>query len=179
MTDIMIPAIAEDDTLFPVEKLEAHRSGQLHMAISAFVFDGDRLLIQRRALSKYHCGGMWANTVCTHPHWGEAPLACAIRRLREEIGAEGLALAPTGVSEYRAEVTNGLIEHERVHMFRAEADRTRLKLALNPAEVAEIRWARAEELRAEIAATPERFTPWFRIYVARWPDFAFGGAVAV
>ena len=177
MTDIMIPAIAEDDALFPVEKMAAHRAGQLHLAISAFVFDGDRLLIQRRADSKYHCGGLWANTVCTHPHWGEDPAACAVRRLREELGVTGLALSPTGVSQYRAEVTNGLIEHERVHMFRAEADRARLVVAPNPDEVAETRWVRAADLRAEIAATPERFTPWFRIYVARWPDFAFGAAV--
>jgi isopentenyl-diphosphate delta-isomerase len=176
MAEITIPAIAEDGSLYPVEKLEAHRKGLLHLAISAFVFDGDRLLIQRRADSKYHCGGLWANTVCTHPHWGEAPRACAERRLREELGVDGLALAPVGVAEYRAEVTNGLIEHERVHMFRAEADRARLALAPDPEEVAETRWVDRAALTAEIAATPERFTPWFRIYVERWPDFAFGRA---
>jgi isopentenyl-diphosphate delta-isomerase len=118
---------------------------------------------------------MWANTVCTHPNWGEAPAACAARRLREELGVTA-ALAPTGVSEYRAEVTGGLIEHEVVHMFRGAADRRALALAPDPAEVAETRWATAAELKAEIAADPGRFTPWFRIYVDRWPDFAFGRA---
>jgi isopentenyl-diphosphate delta-isomerase len=174
--EITIPGIAADGSFYPIEKLEAHRQGVLHLAISAFVFDGDRLLVQRRADSKYHCGGLWANTVCTHPHWGEDPHACAERRLREELGVEGLRLRPTGVSEYRAAVTNGLIEHERVHMFRAEADSRRLAVAPNPDEVAETRWATAEALRAEIAAHPERFTPWFRIYVERWPDFRFGRA---
>ena len=173
--EITIPAIAEDGTFYPIEKLEAHRQGALHLAISAFVFDGDRLLVQRRADEKYHCGGLWANTVCTHPHWGEDPQACAERRLVEELGIR-LRVERTGVSEYRAEVTNGLIEHERVHMFRAEADRHRLVVEPNPEEVAETRWATADTLRSEIAAHPERFTPWFRIYVSRWPDFRFGRA---
>jgi isopentenyl-diphosphate delta-isomerase len=176
MTEITIPAIAADGTLFPVEKMAAHREALLHLAISAFVFDGDRLLIQRRALTKYHCGGMWANTVCTHPHWGEAPAACAARRLREELGVTGVALAFTGVSDYRADVGGGLVEHERVHMFRGEADSATLTVAPDPEEVAETRWVAPAALRREMAERPEAFTPWFRIYVARWPDFAFGRA---
>jgi isopentenyl-diphosphate delta-isomerase len=175
MDEITIPAIAADGSLYPIEKLEAHRQGVLHLAISAFVFDGDRLLIQRRADCKYHCGGLWANTVCTHPHWEEPAQRCAERRLFEELGVR-LPLRPTGVSEYRAPVTNGLIEHERVHMFRGEANAATLAVAPNPDEVAETRWATGDELRAEIAAHPERFTPWFRIYVERWPDFRFGRA---
>jgi isopentenyl-diphosphate delta-isomerase len=176
MDDITIPAIAEDGGLYPVEKLAAHRRGLKHLAISAFVFDGDRLLIQRRALDKYHCGGLWANTVCTHPHWGEAPAACAARRLREELGVT-VPLVASGVSEYRAEVTNGLIEHEVVHMFRGAARAATLAVKPDPAEVSETRWARREDLLREIDEAPERFTPWFRIYVARWPDFAFGETV--
>ncbi|PKP65257.1 MAG: isopentenyl-diphosphate delta-isomerase, partial [Alphaproteobacteria bacterium HGW-Alphaproteobacteria-8] len=136
---------------------------------------GDALLIQRRALGKYHCGGLWANTCCSHPHWGEAPDAAAARRLREELGFS-TPLAATGVSEYRADVGGGLIEHERVHMFRGVTNAATLTLALDPAEVAETRWVTPEKLRAEMAAHPEAFTPWFRIYVARWPDFAFGAA---
>jgi isopentenyl-diphosphate delta-isomerase len=177
MDDILIPCIGPDGALRPVEKIEAHRRGLLHLAISAFVFDGDRLLVQRRAPTKYHCGGLWTNTVCTHPRMGETARACAERRLDEELGFT-LPLAETGVAEYRAEVGDGLIEHERVTMFRADVDRAALAVAPNPEEVAETRWATAADLRAEIAAAPERFTPWFRIYVARWPDFAFGRAAA-
>jgi isopentenyl-diphosphate delta-isomerase len=157
--------------------MEAHRRGLLHLAISAFVFDGDRLLVQRRADAKYHCGGLWTNTVCTHPLFGESALTCAERRLNEELGFT-LPLVETGVAEYRAAVGNGLTEHERVTMFRGEADAAALAVRPNPSEVAEVRWATAAELRAEIAAAPDRFTPWFRIYVARWPDFAFGRAAA-
>ena len=69
--EIIIPAIAEDGTLYPVEKMAAHRAGQQHLAISVFVFSQNRLLLQQRAASKYHCPGKWANTCCTHPHWGE------------------------------------------------------------------------------------------------------------
>ena len=175
MSEIVIPAIAADGSLYPVEKLEAHRRGVFHLAISAFVFDGPRLLIQRRAKSKYHCGGLWANTVCTHPHWGEDIHECAERRLGEELGFRS-PLVPVGVSEYRAAVTDGLIEHERVHMFRGEADSSSLAPDPDPAEVAEIRWVEAETLRAEVRDEPHAFTPWFRIYLDRWPDLAFGHA---
>lgn len=172
---ITIPAIAADGALYEVEKLAAHRAGLLHLAISVFVFDGDALLIQRRAMGKYHCGGLWANTCCSHPHWGETPAAAAARRLREELGFAA-PLTPLGVSEYRADVGGGLIEHERVHLFRGAADAATLRLAPDPAEVAETRWVTAAALEAEVAANPAAFTPWFRIYLARWPDFSFGAA---
>ncbi len=81
---IMIPGIAADGSLYPIEKMRAHREAAFHLAISAFVFSEGALLIQRRALSKYHCGGLWANTVCTHPHWGESVEDAAARRLRED-----------------------------------------------------------------------------------------------
>jgi isopentenyl-diphosphate Delta-isomerase len=169
---LMIPGILEDGGLYPIEKMEAHRLGALHLAISAFVFDGDRLLIQRRALTKYHCGGLWANTCCTHPHWNEAPASAARRRVREELGFE-VDLTETRIVTYRAEVDNGLIEHERVHMFTGTAGAATLAIAMNPAEVCETRWVTGAELKAAIAATPEQFTPWFKIYVERFPDLRF------
>lgn len=169
---LMIPGILEDGGLYPIEKMEAHQLGALHLAISAFVFDGDRLLIQRRALTKYHCGGLWANTCCTHPHWGEAPASAARRRVREELGFE-VDLTETRIVTYRAEVDNGLIEHERVHMFTGAASAATLTIAMNPAEVCETRWVTGADLKAEIAASPEVFTPWFRIYVERFPDLRF------
>jgi isopentenyl-diphosphate delta-isomerase len=167
--EIMIPGILADGSLYPIEKLEAHRAGVLHLAISAFVFCGDALLIQRRALTKYHCGGQWANTCCTHPHWGEDVASAAVRRLREELGLD-LSLAPARVVEYEAAVGEGLTEHERVHMFTAVVEDRALALAPDPAEVSETRWATAEELQSEIAEAPTRFTPWFRIYLERYPD---------
>ncbi len=172
---IIIAGIRPDGALFPVEKLSAHVDGVLHLAISVFVFDGDLLLLQRRAADKYHCGGLWTNTCCTHPHFGERPETAAARRLREEMGFS-VPLTQTGVTDYRADVGGGLIEHERVHMFHGAADSRTLRLAADPDEVAETRWTSRADLLAEVASRPEAFTPWFRIYLQRWPDCAFGTA---
>jgi isopentenyl-diphosphate delta-isomerase len=161
--------------LAPVDKLEAHRRGLRHPAISVFVTDGARTLIQRRALGKYHTPGLWANAVCTHPHWGEAMADCARRRLREELGIEGLALVARDEIEYRAEVGGGLVEHELVSLFVAEAGPD-LALAPNPAEVMDLRWIALDALRAEIAARPAAFTPWLRIYLAERRREIFGAA---
>jgi isopentenyl-diphosphate Delta-isomerase len=169
---IMIPGIAADGSLYPIAKMQAHREAAFHLAISAFVFCKGALLIQRRALTKYHCGGLWANTVCTHPHWGETVEAAASRRLAEELGF-AVPLTETRIVEYEADVGNGLFEHEKVHMFLGEADRATLALHPDPAEVADTRWVTAEELQRDLRLQPERFTPWFRIYVERYPDLRF------
>ncbi len=170
----MIPAWGPDGTLAPVEKLEAHRRGLRHPAISVFVMDGaGRTLIQRRAAGKYHTPLLWANACCTHPRWGEDMAACAGRRLEEELGFT-LPLTPRGEIEYRADVGGGLIEHELVSLFVAHAPDD-LEIRPNPEEVAATRWIAPDDLRAEIAAAPARFTPWLRIYLAeRTPDI-FGG----
>jgi isopentenyl-diphosphate delta-isomerase len=163
-----IPGIAADGSLYPIDKMEAHRQGALHLAVSVFVMSGNALLLQRRALTKYHCGGLWANTCCSHPHWGEAPADSATRRLREELGV-ALPLKPCNVLEYTASVTNGLWEHERVHIFRGDATPT-VSLELNAAEVLETRWVAMDELRQDMAVKPEHYAPWFRIYLERWSE---------
>lgn len=164
-----------DGRLVSVDKLEVHRRGLRHPAISVFVMDGPRTLIQRRALGKYHTPGLWANAVCTHPHWGESMPAAAARRLREELGIEAPNLAPRDSVEYRAEVGGGLVEHEVVSLFAVEADAT-LRVAPNPAEVMDWRWITLDALRAAIAADPAAFTPWLRIYLADHGGQIFGAA---
>ncbi|MDJ0825322.1 MAG: isopentenyl-diphosphate Delta-isomerase [Rhodobacter sp.] len=176
MTD-MIPAWV-NGTLTPVEKLEVHRKGLKHKAVSVFVMDGDKVLIQQRALSKYHTPGLWANTCCTHPYWDEAPADCAVRRLREELGITGLSPSHRDRVEYRADVGDGLTEHEVVDIFTAEAGPT-LKVVPNPAEVAETRWIDLYELSAEVARHPARFTPWLRIYLEKHKDRIFGALARV
>lgn len=165
-----------DGVLAPVDKLEVHRRGLRHPALSVFVMDGPRTLIQRRALGKYHTPGLWANAVCTHPHWGEDMAAAALRRLREELGITGLALVPRDRVEYRAEVGPDLIEHEVVSLFTAETDAAALALAPDPGEVMDVRWVALDALRAEIAAEPAAFTPWLRIYLADHGGQIFGAA---
>jgi isopentenyl-diphosphate delta-isomerase len=170
----LIPAWVEG-RLAPVDKLEVHRRGLRHPAISVFVMDGERTLVQRRAETKYHTPGLWANACCTHPHWDECMEACAIRRLREELGVTGLVLVPRDRIEYRAAVGGGLVEHEVVSLFTAEADRD-LPVTPNPAEVMDVRWVGIDALREEIDAEPERFTPWLRIYMAEHGGQIFGAA---
>jgi isopentenyl-diphosphate delta-isomerase len=165
--DRIISAIAPDGARFPVEKLKAHREGLLHDAVSVFVFDGAETLLQRRAPAKYHCAGLWANACCTHPDWGEDAASSARRRLGEELGVD-LELTEIALTTYRADVGGGLIEHERVRLFRAEVDRRALRFDLNPLEVSEVRWAGREALTREVAAAPQSFAPWLRIYLERW-----------
>ncbi|GAB4515642.1 MAG: isopentenyl-diphosphate Delta-isomerase [Roseibium sp.] len=169
---IIIPAIAGDGSLYPVEKMDAHVRGLLHLAVSVFVFDGDRLLIQQRAAAKYHCGGQWANTCCSHPHWEESLEDCAERRLEEELGFT-LPLTRHQTVEYEACVGEGLSEHERVTLFSARVDRNLLQIVPNPEEVDTVRWIAPEDLHREVETNPQDFTPWFRIYLQRFPALKF------
>lgn len=172
----LIPAWV-GNALTPVEKLAVHRTGLKHKAISVFVVAGDNVLIQRRAAGKYHTPGLWANTCCTHPRWGEADEDCARRRLDEELGVRGLALRHRGTVEYRAGVGAGLVEHEVVQVFLAEAAAS-LPLAPDPGEVMATRWVGLGELVREIVERPERFTPWLRIYLDRHAERIFGRMMA-
>lgn len=160
----MIPAWV-NGSLTQVEKLEVHQRGLRHKAVSVFVMRGREVLLQRRAMGKYHTPGLWANTCCTHPRWGETDLACAARRLHEELGISGLALQRSGGIEYRADVGGGLTEHEVVEVFSAQAS-AHLVPQPDPDEVMQTRWITLEALAAEVQATPEKFTPWLRIYLA-------------
>jgi isopentenyl-diphosphate delta-isomerase len=159
-----------------VEKLAVHQRGLRHKAISVFVMDGDRVLIQQRAAAKYHTPGLWANTCCTHPAWEERDPDCAQRRLSQELGITGLALRHVGQVAYRADVGGGLTEDEVVQVFTAQAGPD-LALALNPDEVQATRWAALADLRAEIAAEPARFTPWLRIYLDQHSAQIFGQGI--
>lgn len=170
----MIPAWV-DGRLQQVEKLEVHRRGLRHKAVSVFVTHGEHILLQRRAEGKYHTPGLWANTCCTHPHWDEPPDTCARRRLQEELGISGLAVLPVGQIEYRAEVGQGLIEHEVVDVFLAPAS-VRPLLRPDPDEVADTSWMTLRELDAALIVGPQHFTPWLRIYVAEHRAGIFGAA---
>jgi len=162
-----------DGKLTPVGKLEVHQKGLRHKAVSVFVVDGSKVLIQRRAAGKYHTPLLWANTCCTHPRWDEDPAACAVRRLAEELGITGVFPAFADQLEYRADVGGGLTEHEVVDIFVAPATPD-MTLVPNPDEVAEVRWIDLYDLAAEVKLHPERFTPWVRIYITEHVDRIFG-----
>lgn len=149
-------------------KLEAHQRGLLHRALSVIVRDGDgRLLLQRRQVRKYHSGGLWTNTCCSHPRPGETAAEAAMRRLEEEMGVV-CPLAPLMMVSYRAEVGNGMTEHELVHVFAGRFDGP---VRPDPAEVDGFSWEEPALLRADLGAMPERYSVWFRRYCAEhWAE---------
>jgi isopentenyl-diphosphate delta-isomerase len=156
------------------EKLKAHGDGDLHRAFSICLFNSrDQLLLQQRAFSKYHSGGLWTNTCCSHPRPQEDLLGAAHRRLTEEMGIV-CPLKPLFSFIYRAELDGGLTEHEFDHVFIGafEGDP-----APNPEEVASWKWIGKEELLADVKAHPELYTAWFKILldVAKpGPEFFVG-----
>ena len=170
--DTLIP-VWRDGTLVPFGKLEAHRLGLRHKAVSVFLLSPRGVLLQQRASGKYHTPDLWANTCCTHPHWDEAPEACAHRRLAEELGIENVGLEWREQVEYRADVGGGLTEHEVVDIFVGHVDDAS-PLALNKDEVQATRWVSRARLEAEIAAAPQIFTPWLKIYLADHERAIFG-----
>ena len=171
----MIPTWV-DGILTPMEKLKAHQMGLKHKAVSVFVLHGDAILLQRRALNKYHTPGLWANTCCTHPDWQEPSLTCAIRRLDQELGITGLTPEFRHHLEYRADVGNGLIEHEAVDVFLVHVGQD-LPLSPNPDEVMDTKWVTYSDLLADIDRNPEHFTPWLKIYLHDHADVIFGSDI--
>ncbi|MGD9916564.1 MAG: isopentenyl-diphosphate Delta-isomerase [Paenirhodobacter sp.] len=170
--DQRIPAWVGNE-LTAVDKMEVHRLGLRHKAVSIFVLDGENVLIQRRAAGKYHSAGLWANTCCTHPRWEERPEECAVRRLREELGITGLYPAHADRLEYRADVGEGLVEHEVVDIYLAYA-KPGMTIAPDPTEVSETRWIGLYDLTAEVRRHPERFSKWLAIYLSGPLERIFG-----
>ena len=164
----MILVDENDVELGTMEKMEAHRQGLLHRAFSVFVFneDGD-LILHRRADHKYHSGGLWTNTCCSHPRQGESALEAGHRRLGEEMGFD-CPLKPLLTFIYRSELDNDLVEHELDHVlvgtFSGEPN-------INPEEVAEWKAMSMDAIRAEIDQTPECYTEWFKIVFERVYEF--------
>lgn len=164
----MIPVWREGQ-LMPFDKLEAHRLGLRHKAVSVFLLSEAGVLLQQRAAGKYHTPDLWANTCCTHPHWEEAAESCAHRRLEEELGITGVTLEWREQVEYRADVGGGLVEHEVVDIFVGNVEQD-LALDLNANEVQATRWLNRAALEADLKAQPNVYTPWLQIYLA---DHAF------
>ena len=149
----------EDRELGVGEKLAVHQSGVLHRAFSVFAFNpsGD-LLLQRRALGKYHSPGLWTNSACGHPRPGETTEDAAARRFAEELGIEANALEEVGILRYRAELAD-LVENELDHLLVTEIS---IDPAPDPDEVMEWRFVPLDELDDWIArAREEAFTAWF------------------
>jgi isopentenyl-diphosphate Delta-isomerase len=146
-----------------MEKMEVHERGLLHRAFSVFIFNKQgEMLLQQRALSKYHSGGLWTNACCSHPRPGEATADAAARRLKEELGFT-TELRHAFSFTYQASFDNGLTEHEFDHVFVGEYDG-----ALDPdaREVDAAKYLTIAAIDEALKEEPESFTAWFRI---AWP----------
>lgn len=159
-TEFLILVDTDDQEKGIIEKMEAHRKGLLHRAVSVFLFNNEgKMLLQQRQISKYHCGGLWSNACCSHPRPGESALQAAQRRIFEEMGII-TKLSGKFHLVYRAELGDGLIENEYDHIFTGEYSGS-----INPdsREVMNWRFVFPEEIEIELKDKPEEFTPWFHL----------------
>ncbi|MQY10541.1 Isopentenyl-diphosphate Delta-isomerase [Streptomyces sp. RB5] len=157
---IMLELVDETGrTIGTEEKLAAHQPpGRLHRAFSVFLFDQrGRLLLQQRALGKYHSPGVWSNTCCGHPYPGESPFGAAARRVYEELGVSPVLMGEAGTVSYNhPDPASGLVEREFNHLF---AGLVEAEPEPDPQEVAQTVYVTAEELEKRHAQDP--FSAWF------------------
>jgi isopentenyl-diphosphate Delta-isomerase len=165
--DILILVSEANRAIGTGGKLAVHRQGLLHRAFSIFLFDDQgRVLLQRRALGKYHSGGLWANTCCGHPRAGERTRVAAHRRLDEEIGMRA-RLSYGFRARYQTSLDHGLIENELVYVYVGHVQGA---MALNPDEVSETKLMPLAELIRDTAANPDAYAYWLRHYLLRHAD---------
>lgn len=148
----------DDQVIGQEEKMIAHEKGLLHRAFSVFLFNDNQVLIHKRASTKYHCGGLWTNTCCSHPRLNEEIIDAAKRRLNEELGIVINELKEVNQFVYHYPFSNGLCEYEVDHIVIGEYNGDWI---LNPEEVDEIKWIDIQELKEDILKYPNKYTPWF------------------
>ena len=142
------------------EKMEAHKKGLLHRAFSVFIFNTKgKMLLQQRALNKYHSGGLWTNACCSHPASGEATILAATRRLQEELGFI-VYIKKAFDFIYQADFDNGLIEHEYDHVYIGQYDGD---INFNKEEVMAICYKSISEISNELQTASHNYTAWFHI----------------
>jgi len=149
-----------DEPIGTMEKIEAHRKAVLHRAFSVFIFNRKgEMLLQQRALNKYHSAGLWSNACCSHPVPGEATLHAALRRLQEELGFT------TEINKifdftYQTAFDNGLIEHEFDHVFAGMFEQN---IKPNPEEVHDVCYKSLADIQQSLETHPQKYTSWFHI----------------
>jgi len=160
MTEQVVLVNTSGEAIGAMEKMHAHQLGELHSAFSVFIFNAaGQMLLQQRALNKYHSGGKWTNTCCSHPRPGEDLKSAAQRRLMEEMGM-ACELQYLFDFIYRAELDNDLIEHEYDYVFVGFSNTLPVPV---PAEVADYQYISIEDLEEKLNSDPERFTAWLKI----------------
>ncbi len=167
MEEKVILVSETDDQLGLMGKMEAHKKGILHRAFSVFVFNKKgELLLQQRALDKYHSPGLWTNTCCSHQRDGESSLGAGKRRLNEEMGFY-CDLEEVFWFIYSAAFDNGLTEHELDHVMVGYYDNDPV---INLQEVASFKWMSLDKVKQDIAEHPENYTEWFKIIFKEYDE---------
>lgn len=155
----------QDRPIGAMEKLLAHEKGELHRALSVLILNSkNEILLQRRALGKYHSPGLWTNTCCSHPYPGEDALEAAKRRLKEEMGMNA-NLEFVFKFLYKCDFDNGLIEHELDHVFVGKTDDTP---HINTDEAMAFSWMSIQDLEASMEKNPDEYTFWFKLIIQQY-----------
>lgn len=162
--DTVILVNEHDQPVGVLEKLEAHQKGALHRAFSVFIFnDQNQLMLQQRAFDKYHSGGLWTNTCCSHPAPGESIESACHRRLREEMGFDTPLMFVTSFI-YKAAVDQRLTEHEFDHVYIGSYNQHPV---INETEVAAWKFTDLAELEHDLLVNPDHYTVWFKIIYSK------------
>ena len=160
MTEYVVLVDEKDQAIGQAEKMEAHEKGLLHRAFSIFVFNTKgELLLQKRASSKYHSGGLWTNTCCSHPRPDEDILDAAHRKLQQEMGFD-CELTESFSFTYTAKLDHGLTENEFDHVLIGHYEKDPV---INPEEADDFKWISMEELKRDADMHPHEYTAWFLI----------------
>ena len=158
--DKVILVDKNDNEIGTEEKLKTHQEGKLHRAFSIFIFNSsDQLLIQKRVQTKYHSGGLWSNTCCSHPKPGEDILSAAHLRLKEEMGFD-CDLKEIGNFIYQKKFSNGLTEYEYDHILIGYSN---IRPNINKKEVEDWKWIDPDKLKNDVEKNPEEYTYWLKI----------------
>lgn len=159
-TEYVILVDEKDREVGTIEKMQAHREGKLHRAVSVIIFNTKKeVLLQKRASVKYHSANLWSNTCCSHPRPGESNMDAAKRRLYEEMGIH-CELQEMFNLTYNLKLEDGLKEHEYDHVFAGISNDVPLP---DPMEVSDWKYVKVEELSKQLKEHPERFSEWFHL----------------
>lgn len=157
-----------DNQIGLMAKMEAHEKALLHRAFSVFIFnDKNELMLQQRAKHKYHSPGLWTNTCCSHQREGETNIEAGKRRLQEEMGFV-TELKETTSFMYKAPFDNGLTEHEYDHVMIGYFNDEPM---INEDEVAAWKWMPLEDVKNDIAKSPDNYTAWFKIIFEKFYQY--------
>lgn len=165
MEEKVILVDINDTPVGETEKIEAHKRALLHRAVSVFIFNTDKkMLLQKRALNKYHSPGLWTNTVCTHPYPGESNKDAVVRRLKQELGLAVKDVTKLFHFTYKEKLDNELTEYEFDHVFIGFSDDLPVP---EPKEVMDFKYIGMPEVLEQVKKSPQEYTVWFKKIVER------------